>query len=149
MNGCLPTRTTKSEKPNCSTGDKIPPEQVQAALTKIKEQYDDPKQLYKDFNAENDEQIEKDIAKQMRVEQRIGQVSKDLPKPSQAAIQKYYEENQDQFKSGERARVAHIVKYVNWQTDEKTAYEAISEAYEELKSGVAFEVAAAVTWASL
>jgi len=121
-------------------GDKIPPEQVQAALAKIKEQYDDPKQLYKDFNAENDEQIEKDIEKQMRVEQRIGQVSKDLPKPSQAAIQKYYEENQEQFKSGERARVAHIVKYVNWQTDEKTAYEAISEAYEELKSGVAFEV---------
>ena len=121
-------------------GDKIPPEQVQAALAKIKEQYDDPKQLYKDFNAENDEQIEKDIEKQMRVEQRIGQVSKDLPKPSQAAIQKYYEENQEQFKSGERARIAHIVKYVNWQTDEKTAYEAISEAYEELKSGVAFEV---------
>ena len=65
----------------------------------------------------------------MRVEQRIGQVSKDLPKPSQAAIQKYYEENQEQFKSDEKARVAHIVKYVNWQTDEKTAYEEISEAY--------------------
>ncbi|HUT47378.1 MAG TPA: peptidylprolyl isomerase [Sedimentisphaerales bacterium] len=121
-------------------GDKIPPEQVQAALAKVKEQYDDPKQLYKDFNVENDEQIEKDIAKQMRVEQRIGQVCKDLPKPSQAAIKKYYEENQEQFKTGERARVAHIVKYVNWQTDEKTAYEAISQAYEELKSGVTFEV---------
>ncbi len=121
-------------------GDKIPPDQIQAALGKLKEQYDDPKQLYEDFNAENDEQIEKDIEKQMRVEQRIGQVCKDLPKPSQAAIQKYYEENQEQFKSGERARVAHVVRYVNWQTDEQTAYEAISKAYEELKSGVAFEV---------
>jgi len=121
-------------------GDKIPPDQVQAALAKIKEQYEQPEQLYKDFNAENDEQIKKDIAKQMRIEQRIGQVYKDLPKPSQAAMQKYYEENQEQFKTGERARVAHIVKYVNWQTDEKTAYEEISKAYEELKSGVAFEV---------
>jgi len=121
------------------SGDKIPPDQVQAALAKIKEQYEQPEQLYKDFNAENDEQIKKDIAKQMRIEQRIGQVCKDLPKPSPAAIRKYYEENQEQFKSGERARVAHIVKYVNWQTDEKTAYEAISQAYEELKSGVAFE----------
>ena len=121
-------------------GDKIPPDQIQAALAKLKEQYDDPKKLYEDFNAESDEQIEKDIEKQMRVEQRIGQVCKDLPKPSQAAIQKYYEENQEQFKSGERARVAHVVRYVNWQTDEQTAYEAISKAYEELKSGVAFEV---------
>ncbi len=120
-------------------GDKIPPDQVQAALAKLKEQYEQPEQLYKDFNAENAEQIKKDIAKQMRIEQRIGQVCKNLPKPSQAAIQKYYEENQEQFKSGERARVAHIVKYVNWQTDEQTAYEVISQAYEELKSGVAFE----------
>jgi len=120
-------------------GDKIPPDQVQAALAKLKEQYEEPEQLYKDFNAENDEQIKKDIEKQMRIEQRIGQVCKNLSKPSQVAIQKYYEENQEQFKSGERARVAHIVKYVNWQTDEQTAYEAISQAYEELKSGVAFE----------
>ncbi|OHB60145.1 MAG: hypothetical protein A2168_07590 [Planctomycetes bacterium RBG_13_50_24] len=120
-------------------GDKIPPDQVQAALAKLKEQYEEPEKLYKDFNAENDEQIKKDIEKQMRIEQRIGQVCKELPKPSQAAIRKYYEENQEQFKSGERARVAHIVKYVNWQTDEQTAYEAISQAYGELKSGVVFE----------
>ena len=120
-------------------GEKIPPDQVQAALAKLKEQYKEPEQLYKDFNAENDEQIKRDIEKQMRVEQRIGQVCKELPKPSQAAIRKYYEENQEQFKSGERARVSHIVKYVNWQTDEQTAYEAISQAYQELKSGVAFE----------
>jgi len=120
-------------------GDKIPPDQVQAVLAKLKEQYDDPGQLYKDFNAENDEQIKKDIEKQMRVEQRIGKVCENLPKPSDADIRKYYEENQEQFKSGERARVAHIVKYVNWQTDEKTAYEAISRAYDEIKSGEPFE----------
>jgi len=120
-------------------GEKIPPDQVQAALAKLKEQYKEPEQLYKDFNAENDKQIKRDIEKQMRVEQRIGQVCKELPKPSQAAIRKYYEENQEQFKSGERARVSHIVKYVNWQTDEQTAYEAISQAYQELKSGEAFE----------
>ena len=121
-------------------GDTIPPDQVQAALARLKEQYEDQEQLYKDFNTDNDEQIKNDIEKQMRVEQSIGQVCKDLPKPSQAAIQKYYEENQEQFKSGERARVAHIVRYVNWQTDEQTAYEAISKAHEELKTGVTFEV---------
>ena len=120
-------------------GDKIPPEQVQAVLAKLKEQYDDPERLYKDFNAENDEQVKRDIEKQMRVEQRLSQVCKNMPKPSQADLRKYYEENQEQFKSGEGLRVAHIVKYVNWQTDEQTAYEAISRAHEELKGGEAFE----------
>jgi parvulin-like peptidyl-prolyl isomerase len=120
-------------------GDKIPPEQIQAVLARLKEQYDDPEQLYKDFDAENDEQVKKDIEKQMRVEQRLSQVCKNLPKPSKAAVRKYYEENQEQFKSGEGLRVAHIVKYVNWQTDEQTAYEAISRAHEELESGIAFE----------
>jgi parvulin-like peptidyl-prolyl isomerase len=120
-------------------GDKIPPEQVQAAMARLKEQYEDPEQLYKDFNAENDEQVKKDIERQMRVEQRLSQVCTNLPKPSQAAVRKYYEENQEQFKSGEGVRAAHIVKYVNWQTDEQTAYEAISQAHDELKSGVAFE----------
>jgi len=120
-------------------GEKIPPDQIKAVLAKLKEQYADPKKLYEDFNAESDEQIEKDIARQMKVEQRINQVCKDLPKPSKDAIQKYYEENQEQFKSGERARVAHIVKYVNWQTDEQTAYETMSRAHEELKNGAAFE----------
>lgn len=120
-------------------GDKIPPERVQEALARLKEQYDDPGQLYKELKVESDEQIKEEIVKQMKVEQRLSQVCKNLPKPSQADIRKYYEENQEQFKSGERARVAHIVKYVNWQTDEQTAYEAISRAYEELKSGTAFE----------
>jgi len=120
-------------------GEKIPPEHVKATLAKLKEQYNDPKKLYEDFNAESDEQIEKDIARQMRIEQRINKICENLPKPSRAAIQKYYDENQEQFKSGERARVAHIVKYVNWQTDEQTAYETMSRALEELKNGTAFE----------
>jgi len=120
-------------------GEKIPPDRVEAVLAKLKKQYDDPKKLYEDFNAENDEQLKRDIEKQMIVEQRLSQVCKKLPKPSRAALRKYYEENQEQFKSDERVRVAHIVKYVNWQTDEQTAYEVINRAYEELKSGVAFE----------
>jgi parvulin-like peptidyl-prolyl isomerase len=120
-------------------GDKVPPENVQAALKRLKEQYDDTEQLYKELKVENDEQIKEEIEKQMKVELRLLQVCKNLPKPSQEAIRKYYEENQEQFKSGERLRVAHIVKYVNWQTDEQTAYEAISRAYEELKNGAAFE----------
>ena len=120
-------------------GDKIQPDQVEAALAKLKEQYADLQQLYKDFNASDDEKIKRDIEMQMRVEQRLNHVCNSLPKPSQAAISEYYEQNKERYKTGERIRVAHIVKYVNWQTDEETAYRQISQAHAELKNGVPFE----------
>ncbi len=120
-------------------GDRIPPDKVEAVLAKLKEQYADPQQLYKDFNASDDAKVRSDIETQMRVEQRLNEVCNGLPKPSQAAIKEYYEQNKEQYKTGERVRVAHIVKYVNWQTDEETAYRQISEAHAELKNGVPFE----------
>ena len=120
-------------------GGKIPEDQVESALAKLKEQYEDKEQLYNDLGVKNDENIKEFLQMQMRVEQRLNEVCKDLPTPSQAAIQEYYEKNKEQFKSGEQARVAHIVKYVNWQTDEETAHNAIKEAQDELKNGAAFE----------
>ncbi len=121
-------------------GDKIPGDKVESVLAKLKEQYDDQQQLYKDFDAEDEEKIKKDIEMQMRIEQRLNQVCKDMAKPSKAAIKEYYEENKEQFKTDERIRVAHIVKHVNWQTDEEAAHNAISQAHEELKNGAAFEM---------
>jgi parvulin-like peptidyl-prolyl isomerase len=121
-------------------GNNIPGDKVESALAKLKEQYDDQQQLYKDFDAQNDEKIKEDIEMQMRIEQRLNQVCEGLSKPSKAAIQEYYDNNKEQFKTGERARVAHIVKHVNWQTDEEAAYKAISQAHDELKNGAAFEM---------
>ncbi|MDT8300669.1 MAG: peptidylprolyl isomerase [Sedimentisphaerales bacterium] len=120
--------------------EKIPQDQIDSALAKIKEQYTDPKELYKALGVEDDAGIKDQIEMQMRVEQRLSEVCKDLPDPPKADIQKYYEENAEHFKTGESARVAHIVKYVNWQTDEETAYNSIKEAHDELKNGAAFEV---------
>jgi len=120
-------------------GGKIPEAQVESALTKLKEQYKDKQQLFKELNVKNDEDIKEFLRMQMKVELRLKEVCKDLPKPSQAAIREYYEKNKEQFKSGESARVAHIVKYVNWQTDEETAYNAMKQAQDELKNGAAFE----------
>jgi len=122
-------------------GGKIPEAEVESALAKLKEQYTDQEQLYKALDVKDDEEIKGYIEMQMRVEQRLNDVCKDLPKPSQAAIQEYYEKNKEQFKSGESARVAHIVKYVIWQTDEETAYNTMMQAQDELKNGAAFEAA--------
>lgn len=121
-------------------GAEIPKEDIDSAMANLKEQYADEEQFYKDFGVEDETKIKEDIEQQLRVQQILDDVRKDLPKPSKEAIQEYYDANQEQFKHGEQARVAHIVKYVNWQTDEESAHKAISEAYEELQGGTSFEV---------
>lgn len=119
--------------------DKIPEAEVESVLAKLREQYEDRQQLYKDFDVEDEKQIRQAIELQMRVERELNAVCEELPKPSQADIEQYYQENREQFESDEQLRVAHIVKYVNWQTDEAAAFEAIKKAHDELKNGAVFE----------
>lgn len=121
-------------------GQAIPSDKVEATLAKLKEQYEDPQQLYKALDADSDDKIKEAIEAQMRIEQTLSNVCKGVSKPSKTAIKEYYEQNKDQFGTEERIRVAHIVKHVNWQTDEESAFQAISQAHEELKNGAAFEM---------
>jgi len=123
-----------------NNSDKIPKAEVESVLARLKEQFAGQEQIDKEFSAKDDEKIKERIELQMRVERRLKEVCKGLPEPSQAAIQEHYEKNKEQFKSGEQVRVAHIVKYVNWQTDEENAFNTIKEAHNELKNGTAFEV---------
>ena len=121
-------------------GGKIPEEEIESSLANLKEQYTDPEELYKALGVKDDAGVKEQIELQMRVEKTLSDVCKDLPDPPKADIKEYYEKNSEQFKTPESARVAHIVKYVNWQTDEETAYNAIKEAQDELKNGAAFEM---------
>lgn len=118
---------------------KIPNAKVEAALARLRQQYGDPQKLYREFDAENEEKVKEKIELMMKVERTLRQTTKNLSKPSLDDIRSYYQENIGQFKSNERVRVAHIVKYTDWRTDEKNAYERIKQAYDELNNGVTFE----------
>ncbi|MGD8787576.1 MAG: peptidylprolyl isomerase [Phycisphaerales bacterium] len=119
--------------------EKIPQDQIDSLLAKFKENNQDEEKLRKELGIGSDEDFKEHIEMQMRVELMLKEVCKDLPKPSKEDIRKYYEENAEQFKSTEQIRVAHIVKYVNWQTDEATACGQMKKAQEELKGGAVFE----------
>lgn len=121
-------------------GEDIPAKEIDEALAKLKEQYTDLEQFYKDFETEDDQEIKDQIEIQMKVERKLHEVCKDLPEPKASAIREYYDEHKEDFTRGEQARAAHIVKYVNWQTDEEAAHNAIKEAYDELQAGISFEV---------
>jgi parvulin-like peptidyl-prolyl isomerase len=120
-------------------GVEVPPEHVEEAFKRLREQYDDAEAMYKALEVDSDEKVRETIELQMKTELKISSVYDQAPQPSEEQIEEYYEENKDNFRSGEQIRVAHIVKYLNWQTDEATAVQVMNEALEQIKGGTAFE----------
>jgi parvulin-like peptidyl-prolyl isomerase len=118
----------------------IPTDKLNTILNRLKKEYEYPQELYKDFDAEGDEKIKEVVELILKTEQRFSELYKELPKPSQAEIEKFYEENKEQFRTADQIRAAHIVKYVDWQSDEAAAYNAIRQAQEQIKNGTPFEL---------
>jgi parvulin-like peptidyl-prolyl isomerase len=124
-----------------SRGPVIPEKYIEYVFARLKESYSKkPQELYKDIGIENDEKIKESIEMLLKTEQKFNELCKDLPNPTQVDIERYYEENKEQFKSADQVWVAQIVKYVNWQADEADAYNAIKQAQDELKNGAPFEL---------
>jgi parvulin-like peptidyl-prolyl isomerase len=122
-----------------SSGPEIAPAEVEAAFAGLKERYEKPEDLHKEFGVDSDEKVKEMIELQMKVEHKINEIYAKAPEPTEAEIAEYYEQNKERFASGEQIHVAHIVKYVNWQTDEATAHETITQAHNEIAGGAAFE----------
>jgi len=120
-------------------GPEIPAAEIETALAKIKEQYDTADALHQALGLDTDEKIKEAIELQMKTEQTINRIHADAPEPSEEEARQHYEQNKEQFKSDEQIRVAHIVKYVNWQTDEATAVQIIGQARDEITNGASFE----------
>ena len=120
-------------------GDSIPAADVEAAFERLKGQYEKPEEMYKEFNAVTDDSIKEMIELQMKVERKINSVYAGASEPSEGEIRAYYDQNKERYTVGEQIRVAHIVKYVNWQTDEGTAMEAVTQAHQEIQGGAPFE----------
>jgi parvulin-like peptidyl-prolyl isomerase len=121
----------------------IPEVDIESVFAEVKKQCEEKKQDFKELSPENEEKTKQEIELQMKGERLINDIIKDIPEPSEEEISKFYEKNKEQFESPEQIRVAHIVKHLNWQTDEKTACNLLKEAEKELKKGGVFEILAA------
>ncbi len=118
----------------------VPAAEIESALAKFREQFDRPEDLYAALGAENDDQAKAMIEQQIQAERKINNVYAQAPAPSEEEIRTYYDENKEQFTSDEQVRVAHVVKYVNWQTSEAEALAMITQARQEIENGAAFEM---------
>jgi len=124
-------------------GAPIPPADIETAFARLKERYEKPEDLYKDFNAVTEDSIKAMIEVQMKVERKINGVYAGVPEPTEGEIRAYYDQNKERFITGEQIRIAHIVKYINWQTNEDAALEAITQAHREISGGAPFEAVVA------
>jgi len=119
---------------------KVPKDRLESIIANLKKECKDPREVYKEFNVEDDDNLKKSIELIIQTQRKFDDIYKDIPNPTKAMIKQFYEENKGQFIQNEKVRVAHIVKYINWQTNETTAYQAISQAFNEIQSGKPFEI---------
>ncbi len=122
-----------------NNGVAIPAAEIETAFAQLKGRYEKPEDLYKDFNAVTDDSIKALIEVQMKVQRKIDSLYAGVPEPSEGEIRTHYDQNKERFTTGEQIRVAHIVKYVNWQTDEGTALDTVTQAHREISGGAPFE----------
>ncbi|MBW8038675.1 MAG: hypothetical protein FVQ85_01600 [Planctomycetes bacterium] len=125
-----------------TNGAPISKDDLDSVFAKTKEQYADTEQFYKDFETDDEAKIKETIRMQIQVERKLEDICKDLPGPSKEDIDKFYDQNKEQFKSPEQIKVSHIIKHINWQADEAAAENVIKKALEELKKGEVFETLA-------
>ncbi len=124
-------------------GPAIPEEDIEKTLEEMGKRAGGREKLVKEMGDAAEEKLKETIELQMRIDRLMGDICKLVPQPSKEQIQKFYEENKEQFKTPEFIRVAHIVKHINWRTDEATALEILKKAQTELKAGAVFENLAA------
>jgi len=125
------------------TGKPVPDNELEAALDKVKEQYLSKGPDTVTLSMEEQTKIKEDIEMHLKIERLLAEVCKDVSEPSKDDILNFYNQNKDQLKSAEQIRVSHIVKHMNFQTDQTAANDLIAKALNELKNGAIFEMVAA------
>lgn len=122
---------------------KVPDNDVQEAVKKIKESAEDPQALCKQMSCDSEADIEPTVALSLKTEKLVEEIRATAPAPSKDQIEQYYQEHKEDFKTPESVTCAHIVKHVNWQCNEAQAAEAMREAKAELDQGTPFASVAA------
>ncbi|MBL7107647.1 MAG: peptidylprolyl isomerase, partial [Phycisphaerae bacterium] len=119
--------------------DTVTGEDVDAAFEQLKSQQADKGAA---LDEKTTEKVKQGIASGLRVERLLEQVAGDVDQPNEEQIEKFYSDNKEKFTEEAQVHVGHIVKHINWQSDEKTALEQIQKTKQQIDGGTPFEQAA-------
>jgi len=123
----------------------ITSEDIDAAFDDVRQQCADDNAFYAQFGlAEPDDVAAKEaIALRLRVSRILDDLCKDLPEPTDAAVQSYYDEHRAELMAPEQVRAAHIVKHVDPSCSPEEAKAELEEVAKQLAAGADFAAMAA------
>jgi parvulin-like peptidyl-prolyl isomerase len=101
----------------------------------IKQRQEQGRQL----DSKEREWLKADIGLQLKVLKVLEKIGRGAAEPNEQDIEKYYQDNAELFRTSEQVRVSHIVKHVDWQSDDTEAQDIINQAKEQLDGGASFE----------
>ncbi len=119
-------------------GDPIAAEDIQHSFNQFLEGIQKRGQNVDELTDDQRDTIRAGLENQMRVERFLNHVCKDIPQPTEDEIRAHYDQHIEEFTNPLQARVSHIVKHVNWQSDQQTALSEIQQAKDELDNGADF-----------
>ena len=119
----------------------LPPEEIDAALEKLKQEHGGEERFLSNFGATADDypQIRKDLELELRVAKLVDEVSAADEGAGDAELRRYYDEHIDQFKTAEEVRASHILKAPNRSESRAAGYEELREVRRQLLAGADFD----------
>jgi len=116
--------------------------EIEQIFEKVRKEYSDRGQNLDNLSDEAKKTVREEIKTHRQIEKLLEKIHSTSTEPAEKDIQQFYQEHKDQFKSPETAKVAHIVKYINWQADEEQAHKGIEAAAKQIEQSGSFEIAA-------
>lgn len=118
---------------------RIPPEEVEAALEKLKEDNGGEQRFLMMIGATPDQLdlVRRDLEADLRVRRMIDGLIAADPEPTDAELRAYYEQHIDAYKTPEEVRASHILKASRGETRHE-AYELLRDLRRQLQAGADF-----------
>ena len=120
----------------------VPAAELDSAVAEVEKQHAVDGKGEK-LSARTIEKTRADVELELKVQRLLQGICKDLQEPSARQIRQFYEQNRAQFEKPEQLRVGHIVKHIDWKTDEAGAIDIMNTVQGLLNSGAVFETLAA------
>jgi peptidyl-prolyl cis-trans isomerase C len=120
-----------------------PPEQVEAALDKLKEENGGEQRFLAALGATPDQLdlVRRDLEADLRVRRLVEGLSDGEAEPTDTDLRRFYDEHLDYFKTAEEVRASHILKSARGEKRHE-AYEELRQLRKRLQAGENFEALA-------
>jgi peptidyl-prolyl cis-trans isomerase C len=118
--------------------------EVTSRLNKMKREAGGPQAFYQRYGltSADDERIRKDIAIDIRYDQFLDEITRDVPAPAEEECREFYDKNEKVFTEPERVQASHILLRQGSGMDTASVYTRLLNLKKQLEAGADFNAIA-------